>query len=155
LVAAREASADRRAATISKTVRPDFPWTTRMVDLARAVSASSGGGDGASALSDEVLKKHVGVRDSMEVRFVRGVPRFSQTVSRIEESSKTSRERFSLRRDEGEARDGETDVFSSDFTVLTVDGRPVRGRAALKPGAIVQIGGMEYEVLRDVIGVHA
>jgi hypothetical protein len=35
-------------------------------------------------------------------------------------------------------------------SLLTVDGRPVRGRAALRPGAILQIGGLEYEVLRDV-----
>ena len=80
------------------------------------------------------------MRDRIEVRFVRGVPRFSKIASKIERDA--SEGRFSKKRDGG---DGE-----AWRAVLTVDGRAVRGRAALRPGAILRIGGLEYEVLRDV-----
>ena len=77
------------------------------------------------------------MRDRTEVRFVKGVPRFSKIASKIERDERDDEKK---RGDENRRRG----------VLVTVDGRPVRGRAALRPGAILQIGGMEYEVLRDV-----
>ena len=79
------------------------------------------------------------MRDRTEVRFVKGVPRFSKIASKIERDECG----FALPKKRG-------DENRRRGVLLTVDGRPVRGRAALRPGAILQIGGMEYEVLRDV-----
>ena len=92
-----------------------------------------------AARTDAVAKEHVGVRDRTEVRFVKGVPRFSKIASKIERDECG----FALPKKRG-------DENRRRGVLLTVDGRPVRGRAALRPGAILQIGGMEYEVLRDV-----
>ena len=93
-----------------------------------------------AARTDAVAKEHVGVRDTVEVRFVRGVPRFAKIASKIErDASEKTR-----------ARGGGGGAAAARRAVLTVDGRPVRGRAALRPGAILQIGGLEYEVLRDL-----
>ena len=81
------------------------------------------------------------MRDRTEVRFVKGVPRFSKIASKIERDERgvfDEKEKKTRRRKPTPRR------------LVTVDGRPVRGRAALRPGAILQIGGMEYEVLRDV-----
>ena len=80
------------------------------------------------------------MRDRTEVRFVKGVPRFSKIASKIERDERDERDDEKKRDDENRRRG----------VLVTVDGRPVRGRAALRPGAILQIGGMEYEVLRDV-----
>lgn len=101
--------------------------------------------DASFAKTDAVAKEHVGVRDRVEVRFVKGVPRFSKIASKIDRSDankngKKTRAAASERRE----------TSGSSSSLLTVDGRPVRGRAALRPGAILQIGGLEYEVLRDV-----
>lgn len=93
-----------------------------------------------AARTDAVAKEHVGVRDRTEVRFVKGVPRFSKIASKIERDERDERDDEKKRDDENRRRG----------VLVTVDGRPVRGRAALRPGAILQIGGMEYEVLRDV-----
>lgn len=93
-----------------------------------------------AARTDAVAKEHVGVRDRTEVRFVKGVPRFSKIASKIERDERDERDDEKKRGDENRRRG----------VLVTVDGRPVRGRAALRPGAILQIGGMEYEVLRDV-----
>ena len=93
-----------------------------------------------AARTDAVAKEHVGVRDTVEVRFVRGVPRFAKIASKIERDERDERDDEKKRGDENRRRG----------VLVTVDGRPVRGRAALRPGAILQIGGMEYEVLRDV-----
>ena len=93
-----------------------------------------------AARTDAVAKEHVGVRDRTEVRFVKGVPRFSKIASKIERDERDERGDEKKRGDENRRRG----------VLVTVDGRPVRGRAALRPGAILQIGGLEYEVLRDV-----
>ena len=91
--------------------------------------------------TDAVAKEHVGVRDRTEVRFVKGVPRFSKIASKIERGERGVFDELEKKRGDENRRRG---------VLVTVDGRPVRGRAALRPGAILQIGGMEYEVLRDV-----
>jgi hypothetical protein len=96
--------------------------------------------DASFAKTDAVAKEHVGVRDRTEVRFVKGVPRFSKIASKIERDERDERDDKKKRGDENRRRG----------VLLTVDGRPVRGRAALRPGALLQIGGLEYEVLRDV-----
>ena len=96
--------------------------------------------DASFAKTDAVAKEHVGVRDRTEVRFVKGVPRFSKIASKIERDERDERDDEKKRGDENRRRG----------VLVTVDGRPVRGRAALRPGAILQIGGLEYEVLRDV-----
>ena len=94
-----------------------------------------------AARTDAVAKEHVGVRDRTEVRFVKGVPRFSKIASKIERDERGVFDELEKKRGDENRRRG---------VLVTVDGRPVRGRAALRPGAILQIGGMEYEVLRDV-----
>lgn len=91
--------------------------------------------------TDAVAKEHVGVRDRTEVRFVKGVPRFSKIASKIERDERGVFDELEKKRGDENRRRG---------VLVTVDGRPVRGRAALRPGAILQIGGLEYEVLRDV-----
>ena len=98
--------------------------------------------DASFAKTDAVAKEHVGVRDRVEVRFVKGVPRFSKIASKIDRSDANGKKRAAA----SERRSSS----GSSSSLLTVDGRPVRGRAALRPGAILQIGGLEYEVLRDV-----
>ena len=109
------------------------------LDDRRARASTSRVASPRDARTDAVAKEHVGVRDRTEVRFVKGVPRFSKIASKIERDECG----FALPKKRG-------DENRRRGVLLTVDGRPVRGRAALRPGAILQIGGMEYEVLRDV-----
>ena len=80
------------------------------------------------------------MRDRTEVRFVKGVPRFSKIASKIERDERGVFDEKELKRGDENRRRG---------VLVTVDGRPVRGRAALRPGAILQIGD-ETRVLRDV-----
>tara|TARA_B110000977_G_scaffold183434_2_gene246065 strand:- start:20537 stop:20914 length:378 start_codon:yes stop_codon:yes gene_type:complete len=96
--------------------------------------------------TQDFVKQHVGVVDRVEVRFVRGVPRFQRVASRVEGmEGNNSRVTQGVNNSVSYAKSN-----SEEEAVLTVDGAPVFGRAVLRPGVIVQIGGLEYEVLRDV-----
>jgi hypothetical protein len=104
---------------------------------------------------ENFVKQHVGVVDKVEMRFVGGVPRFRKVAERLVGESNgfefsgvndSSNERVPNAGGAGETANESPEAES----VLTIDGEPLFGKAALRPGTILQIGGVTYEALRDV-----